>query len=416
MHHKRQLTIVLFSCVISLFLAFLLIDGFHWSVVIDEYIEWEVMIVVFGMSLLVEATSETGIFDWLIIRILKVSQGKPFPLFVLTFMITLALSTMLANVTAMILVSSMILIVCKGLDYDPVPFLFAAVLATDLAGMTTVVSSLPAIMVGTAGGIGFIDFIVISTPFLFFAVPICLFYLKKVFPPEKIPLSNGTVDTQMILDLDEWGVIENRKSFYLAWIALGGTIVGLALSDLIGIPIEVIAVSGGIIAIVLTKADETRLIRALNWDTLLFFAGLFVLVGTLEETGVLEDLALIIRNLSGEDLFISGFLILAITAIFSGILDNIPVTAALIPVVDEISQTQSNNPNFLWFVLVFSGTLGGGWTPFGSAASILVISILAKEKRPLDFKHFIKVFLPISLFLLVLSGIYLTVLAIFNFI
>ncbi|MFX0212130.1 MAG: SLC13 family permease, partial [Candidatus Hodarchaeota archaeon] len=264
--------------------------------------------------------------------------------------------------------------------------------------------------------IGFIDFIVVSLPFLMFTIPISIYYLRIVFPPEKIPLSDGAIDTEMILDLDEWGVIDNLKSFYLAWIALVGTIVGFALSDQIGVPIGVIAISGGVIATLLTRADETRLIRSLNWDTLLFFAGLFVLVGILEDTGVLEDLALSIRNLSGGDLFLSGFLILIITAFFSGILDNIPVTAALIPVVDEISQGQPNNPNFLWFVLVFSGTLGGGWTPFGSAASILVISILLKENRPLDFKHFIKVFLPISLILLALSGIYLSILAIFNII
>ncbi|UCE13232.1 MAG: anion permease, partial [Candidatus Heimdallarchaeota archaeon] len=147
-YHRQQITIILVSCLIVLFLAIFLLEDFTWHNVIDHYIEWEVLAVVFGMSLLVETISETGLFDWLIIRMLKISKGEVFPLFVLTFILTMLLSSVLANVTAMILVSSMIISTCKGLDYDPTPFILGAVLATDLAGMATLVSSLPAILVG----------------------------------------------------------------------------------------------------------------------------------------------------------------------------------------------------------------------------------------------------------------------------
>ncbi len=420
MYHNKQLTIILSSCAISLTLVFLLIDENVWDIVMEEYMEWEVLAVVFGMSLLVEATSETGLFDWLIIRMLKLSKGQPWPLFVMTFLITLALSTVLANVTAMILIGSMILTVSKGLDYDPTPFLLSSVLATSLAGMATLVSSLPAIMVGAEAGISFIDFLIVSVPFLILTTPLCIFYLKIVFPTEKIPLDStlqSAVDTQMILSLDEWGVVEDRKAFYLAIVALGITIIGFALSDVIGVPIGVIAIFGAILAIVLTQAEEHRFIHGMNWDVLIFFSGLFILVGTLEETGVLEDLADWLKEVSGGNLFLTGFMILIITGIFSGILDNIPVTAALIPVISEMNkQFQGDNPTFLWFMLVFAGAFGGGLTPFGSAASILAISLLSKEDRPLDFKNFLIKFVPISLLLLALSGIYLSILAIFHII
>ena len=420
LYHERQITIIFVSCGISLLLASFLFDTFRWSLVVlpsgdpfHGYMEWEVLAVVFGMSILVEATSETGLFDWIIIRMLKISKGRVFPLFVMTFLLTFALSTVLANVTAMILISSMILTVSNGLDYDPTPFLLGAVLATSLAGMTTLISSLPSILVGSRGGIEFVEFLVVSIPFLIFSIPLTILYLKRVFPPEKIPLGEGSqesLDTQMIMSLDEWGVVEDRQKFYLAALSLILTIIGFILADSVfSIPIGVVAIIGGILAIVLTQSDEHRLLHELNWDTLLFFAGLFILVGTLEATGILEDIAHSLTSISGGDIIIGGGLILIISSFASGILDNIPVTAALIPIVESFPTTESN-PQYLWFMLLFGGAFGGGLTPFGSAASILAISILSKEGRPLNFIYFMKKLVPISLLLLLFSGVYLTIL------
>ncbi len=420
LYHERQITIIFVSCGISLLLASFLFDSFRWSSVVlpagEPYhgmMEWEVLAVVFGMSILVEATSETGLFDWLIIRMLKISKGSVFPLFVMTFLLTFALSTVLANVTAMILISSMILTVSNGLDYDPTPFLLGAVLATSLAGMATLISSLPSILVGSRGDIEFVEFLVVSIPFLIFAIPLTILYLRRVFPPEQIPLgksSQDSLDTQMILSLDEWGVVEDRQRFYLAALSLILTIIGFILADSVfGIPIGVVAIIGGILAIVLTQSDEHRLLHELNWDTLLFFAGLFILVGTLEATGILEDLAHSLTDISRGDIVFAGGLILIISSFVSGILDNIPVTAAFIPIVESFPATDSN-PQYLWFMLLFGGAFGGGLTPFGSAASILAISILSKEGRPLNFVYFMKKLVPISLLLLAFSGVYLTIL------
>ena len=178
--------------------------------------------------------------------------------------------------------------------------------------------------------------------------------------------------------------------------------------DIIG----VVAIIGGILAIVLTGTEENTLLLRLNWGALLFFGGLFVLVGILEETEVLVHLATWLKAISGGDLLLSGIIILFITALFSGILDNIPVTAALLPVVGEMNIIhQGTHPRYLWFILVFSGALGGGWTPFGSAAGIFAVSLLAKKGRPLNFKFFIICFVPISFLLLILAGIYLSILA-----
>lgn len=422
-YHHKQITIIFVSCAISLLLASYFFEHFHWELVVlpphlGGYMEWEVLAVVFGMSILVEATSETGLFDWIIIRMLKISKGRVFPLFFLTFILTFVLSTVLANVTAMILISSMILTVSNGLDYDPTPFLLGAVLATSLAGMATLVSSLPAIMVGSknAGDISFIEFLIVSIPFLIISIPITIYYLKKVFPPEKIPLRKSSqigIDAQMILSLDEWGVVEDTRRFYLAAVALGITIFGFMFSSSIGMPIGVIAILGGVLAIVLTQSEEHRLIHELSWDTLLFFAGLFILVGTLEATEILQDIANSLKDISGGDILIAGGLILLISSFVSGILDNIPVTAALIPIVSDFNTLPSAaaHPKYLWFMLIFGGAFGGGLTPFGSAASILAISILSKEGRPLNFLYFMKRLVPISLILLALGGIYLSLLA-----
>ena len=407
--HHLQITIILVACSISVLLATLLLESFEWSHIVDHYMEWEVLVVVLGMSILVEATAETGLFDWLIIRVMQITKGEVFPLFVMTFLLTLVLSTVLANVTAMILISSIIFTICQALDYDPIPFLIAAVLATDLAGMATLISSLPAILVGTTAGIGFIDFLLISFPFVIISIPLCIFYLHKFFPSEKIPLKevSDDIDTAMILSLDPWSVIEDQKRFYLAAVSIGVTIIGFSLAQFLNIPIGVVAIIGGVLAVVLTRTNEETLLSHLNWDSLLFFGGLFILVGILEETHVLLYIADWLKSISGEDLFLSGNLILFITAIFSGLLDNIPVTAALLPVVEDMNIIyEGTHPRYLWFILVFSGALGGGWTPFGSAAGILAVSLLAKRGRPLNFKSFIICLLPISFILLILVVVF----------
>lgn len=173
-----------------------------------------------------------------------------------------------------------------------------------------------------------------------------------------------------------------------------------------------VAILGGILSIVLTRANEVKLLPKLNWGALFFFAGLFILIGLLEETEILVGLANWLQEISGGDLLFSGSLILLITAFFSGILDNIPVTAALVPVIQDMNMIHvATHPNFMWFILVFAGALGGGWTPFGSAAGILTVSSLAKERRPLNFKAFIKCFVPISVILLIFAGVYLYFLA-----
>lgn len=351
--------------------------------------------------------------------IIKISKGKQYPLFIFTFLTTLALSTVLANVTAMILISTMIITICKGLDHDPTPLLLSAVLATDVAGMATLVSSLPAILVGSVAGIGFLDYILVSLPFVLISIPICIFYLKKVFPPEDIILGQelSEISPETILTLDPWVVIEDKKAFYLAGFSILVTMIGFVLAQPLQVPIGVIAILGGILAIVLTNADERRVLSRLNWEMLLLFSGLFILIGCLEQTTVLEVIAGWLIDISNENLFFTSFLIFLMVGFFSGLLDNIPVTAALVPVIEVINQTYViTNPAYLWYVLIFAGSLGGGWTPFGSAAGILVISILAKENRPLSFKRFIKVFLPISVFLLILSAFYLSLLAILGFI
>ena len=191
-------------------------------------------------------------------------------------------------------------------------------------------------------------------------------------------------------------------------INIGITIVGFALAQPLKIPIGVVAILGGILSIVLTRANEGELLSKLNWGALFFFTGLFVLVGILEEPKILVDLAKWLQEISGGDLLFSGFLILLITAFFSGVLDNIPVTAALLPIIEDMNRNYlDTHPRYLWFIVVFAGALGGGWTPFGSAAGILVLSLLAKEGRPLNFKSFIICLAPISVLLLILGGIYL---------
>ena len=264
---------------------------FFEVVIFSSFIEWEVISIVFGMSLLVGVLSVTGLFDMVSIRITKASGGTPKKLLGLVFFLTLILSALLDNTTAIILLSGITITVTRGLDLNPIPYILAEVAATIMAGIITVIGSLPGILIASpnSGNIPFITFFLVNSLFIVVAVAISLFYLLTIFKQD-LMVSEDTssyIDHDALNLLDEWSVVDSRRNLYLGSIVLGAVVVGLVLSSSIGVSVGFIAIAGAIIAIIITKVDMQTVIHEIEMNSILFFIGLFVLVGTLQVTGIL---------------------------------------------------------------------------------------------------------------------------------
>lgn len=391
---------------------------FFEIVVFSSYIEWEVIAIVFGMSLLVAVLTETGLFDMVSIRTIKTSEGVPKTLLILVFFLTLILSAILDNTTAIILVSSITITVTRGLNLNPKPYILAEVSATVTAGIATVIGSLPGILIAGAGDITFLTFSMVNLVFLILAIIISLLYLFFVFKKDLEP-SENSVDTSSLKYLDEWSVVDNNKNLYLGTSALLIVVVGLIISNSIGLSVGFIALAGAILAVVLTRTDLESILHKVELESILFFIGLFILVGTLEISGALEELAKAMKDLAGGDPIFFLIIMVIIGSLLSAIVDNIPVTIMMAEVVNIMlddpifsNLTLFGHPigGLLWFTLLYAVTFGGGLTPFGTVTGVIGVQVLSQEGKPISFMDFVKTMAPLATILLILGFFYLLIL------
>ncbi|MFX0172841.1 MAG: SLC13 family permease [Candidatus Hodarchaeota archaeon] len=389
----------------------------------SAFIEWEVISIVFGMSLLVAVLSDTGLFDMVSIRTIKMSQGVPRRFLILVFFLTLVLSALLDNTTAIILLAGITITVTRGLDLNPKPYILAEVAATVMAGIITVIGSLPGILIASvnAGNIPFATFSIINSGFIIAAVIISLIYLFAIFKKELAITeeSSSNIDTTALSFLDEWSVVDSKRKLYLGSIVLGVIVLGLVLSSQIGLSVGFIAITGAIIAIVVTQSDMNRVIHRIELDSILFFMGLFVLVGTLQLSGALEVLAQIMLEVSGGNPLILAIIIITLISLLSAVVANIPITIALAEVIRILladpefsNQTIFGFPvgGFLWFTLLYAVTFGGGFTPFGTVTGVIGVQVLSQQGYPVTFMEFVKKMAPLAAILLIIGFVYLLIL------
>ncbi|MFX0053054.1 MAG: SLC13 family permease, partial [Candidatus Hermodarchaeota archaeon] len=389
----------------------------------SAFIEWEVISIVFGMSLLVAVLSDTGLFDMVSIRTIKMSQGVPRRFLILVFFLTLVLSALLDNTTAIILLAGITITVTRGLDLNPKPYILAEVAATVMAGIITVIGSLPGILIASvnAGNIPFATFSIVNSGFIIVAVIISLIYLFAIFKNELAITeeSSSNIDATALSFLDEWSVVDSQRKLYLGSIVLGVVVLGLVLSSQIGLSVGFVAITGAIIAIVVTQSDMNRVIHRIELDSILFFMGLFVLVGTLQLSGALEVLAQIMLEVSGGDPLILAIIIITGISLLSAVVANIPITIALAEVIRILladpefsSQTIFGFPvgGFLWFTLLYAVTFGGGFTPFGTVTGVIGVQVLSQQGYPVTFMEFVKKMAPLAAILLIIGFVYLLIL------
>ena len=366
-------------------------------------IDWGTIGIIIGSTIFVELISRSGLFAWISVKILKVSKGDPFKLLICFSGLTVVFSAFLNNVTAMIIVGSLTIVACKKLELSAMPFLLAEGIYTNVGGLLTLISSIPNIIVGTAAGIGYAEFLMVAGPYCLITFFATLYLVRWIFKIQ--PLTNEEVkaDAKAMVDaFDEWETVKDRKFFYLSACVLGAIILGFALHSSIPVlsdmGLEVIAIIGATVMLVIYPTDVEGVLNEVEWTLVLFFVGLFTLLGVMEHAEVLDMIGTWLKYPLKEGGPVGGpIAMMWSSAFFSGLTDNIPLAAVLAKVLggfqSQITELKwfAEYGHMLWWSLIFGAGLGGNFTPIGSASTVVAIGILKKEGHNITFMQYVKI-------------------------
>ena len=355
----------------------------------DTGIDWNVIFLLFGMMVIVGVLRQTGIFEYVAIWAAKRAGGRPFRVMVLLCLITAVASAALDNVTTVLLIAPVTLLVCEQIGVRPVPFLIAEALASNIGGTATLVGDPPNLIVASRSGLGFNDFLVNMGPIVllmllaFVGLARILFRKDFVADPEQV---------DRVMQLDEREAIENPSLLWRSLVVLALVLAAFSLHGVLHLAPSVVALLGAGVLVAISRLRPESYLAEVEWATLLFFAGLFILVGSLVKTGVIARVAAAVGGVAGDSVPAAMMLILWGSAALSALVDNIPFVATMSPVVDQL--VRGNGPlggqNGLWWALVLGADLGGNATAIGASANVVVAGIAKRSGHPISFWEFTK--------------------------
>ena len=370
-----------------------------------EHIAFNTLGVLLGMMLFVSVVKLSGVFEFLAIKCARLAKGDPWKIMLLFVLLTAVLSAFLDNVTTVLLIGPMTLTVCKLLDVNPIPFFMTEILASNIGGTATLIGDPPNIMIGSAAGYSFFDFILYDAP----AVAIILVAILGVF--YALYGRKMNVDDEhkaRIMELDEHAQIKNRRLLKQSVVMTALVVVGFMAHGALGLESCIIALgAAGIIMLISGESIEEALSNV-EWTTLSFFAGLFVIVGALAETGVIGMLANGWIDATGGNVFITMLVLLIGSAVISSFLDNIPFVATMIPILLAMEST-GMDVTPLWWAVSLGACLGGNGTLIGASANVVLSDISKKHGYEITFAKFFKTGFPIMLLTILIAGVYLVV-------
>ncbi|MFI7706757.1 SLC13 family permease [Nonomuraea sp. NPDC049480] len=366
-------------------------------------IDWNVIFLLLGMMVIVGVLKETGVFEYLAIWAAKRARGKPFRLMVLLVIITASASALLDNVTTVLLIAPVTFLVCERLALSPVPFLIAEAMASNIGGAATLVGDPPNIIIASRGGLTFNDFLIHMAPLVIVLmvvfVGLCRWLFRKSFTYDPDRAAE-------IMTLNEREAIADRRLLWQSLAVLALVMTAFVLHPVLHYEPSVVALLGAGVLVAVTKIRTEQAIAEVEWPTLVFFAGLFVMVGALVETGVIGALAKAAVAATAGQPELTTMGLLGVSAVLSAIVDNIPYVATMSPIVEQLVQANGGQ-QVLWWALAFGADLGGNATAVGAAANVVVLGIAARNGTPISFWQFTKYGLVVTVVTVVLAAPYL---------
>ena len=372
-----------------------------------HHIDFNTLGLLMGMMVIVNITSETGLFNYLAIWAAKKVKAKPISLLIALSLLTAVCSALLDNVTTVLLTVPITFSITKQLNVDVKPFLIAQILASNIGGTATLIGDPPNIMIGSAVGLQFMDFITNLTAIciLIFIVTIALLiviYGKKLHTTDEL--------REKVMQLDEKSQIVEPRLLKKCLFALAITISLFVLHGQLHLDTATAAMTGaGLLLLISFPQKEAMIAKVLSkveWLAIFFFAGLFILVGALVETGVIKMLAEEAIKITNGDLTATSMLILWMSAYASAFIDNIPFVATLIPLIQDMGQMGMTNLDPVWWSLSLGACLGGNGTLIGASANVVVASMAAQRGKPISFISFMKIALPMMTLSIAISSVY----------
>lgn len=347
----------------------------------------EIIFLLIGMMMIVEIMSETGVFQWVAIKIAQLVRGNPIKILVFTSIVTAVFSAVLDNVTTILLVVPVTIFLAKRLEVDPKPFVLLQIFASNIGGTATMIGDPPNLIIASLSGLEFNDFIFNLTPFIIINMTVLLIS-SALFFKNKLQVSNELKAGIMELSLDR--TITNKKLLIQSIIVFSMVILGFLTNSVTHIGLAIIAILGATVLIFLSKKKPEEIFSKVEWDTLFFFGGLFVLVDGIENLGIISKLSeYLIYFTEGNLKFTSG-LVLLISTILSPIVGSIPHTLSFGKILLEISPNFSGDTQVLWWALSLGACLGGNMTIVGAAANIVGASVAKKAGIEISFMEFFK--------------------------
>jgi len=377
----------------AIMLLFGMANGFYSQEEAFRSVDFNTILLLLWMMLTVVILEKTGYLQYLAIHMAQKSRGRQWPLLVFLGTTTTVLSTMLDNVTTVVVIAPVTIAICRALAINPIPYLIAEAVLSDTGGVATLIGDPPNVIIGSAAGLTFNDFLLHLAPITLVAWLVSL-YLLKIYYRHDLVQSSSRVDELMEMDpaaeLTDWP--QARKVL----IVLAGVMVLFLFHGALHLQASTVAFIGFATAFAWARPDPDEILHKIDWSVLLFFSALFVLVGGVEKSGALEVIGESLVGLTRTDLLTATLIMLWAAALISAIVDNIPFTIAMVPIIKHL-EAQGIPVEPLWWALAMGAGFGGNGTPIGSTANVVIVSLSEKTAHPISFRAWLRIGLPIML-------------------
>lgn len=371
-----------------------------------EGIDFNTLGLLIGMMVIVGIAKDSGMFQYVAVLASKIAKGKPVAIFLLLGLITALFSAFLDNVTTVLLLVPVTFVIANNLKLNPIPFLVAEILLSNIGGTATLIGDPPNILIGSAAGLSFNDFLFNLAPVIAIIVIVTLGMLYLWYGKT---MHVSEADRKNIMRFNPKDAITDKKLLIKSLFVISIVIVGFVLHSVLHLEAATIALGGAALLLLLTMTDPEDHLKHVEWTTIFFFIGLFVLVVGLEKVGAINILAEKLLEVTGGNMTIMTLSILWGSAIFSAVVDNIPFVATMIPLIKDIGSIGGLTLGPLWWALALGADIGGNATLVGASANVVVSGMAQKEGHKIGFLSYMKVAVPLTIVALIICTIYMYV-------
>jgi Na+/H+ antiporter NhaD/arsenite permease-like protein len=373
------------------------------------YVDFDVIFLIMGMMIVIAVIEETGIFQWMAYQAYRLSRGKLWLMVTILIIITSVASALLDNVTTMLLMAPITIQIALTLGINPLALLMPEVLASNVGGISTLIGTPTNILIGSYAGLGFNDFLFNLTPGVVMALVALTIFIVLRYRKEYAE-AGGNLSEAMKERLRERGQITEPEKLRKAGIIFGIMLVLFVIGDSINLVPAVTAIMGAVAMLIWVSPDVEEMLQVVDWTTLVFFIALFIAVGALQEVGLISYIATAIGDLVGDNLTAATLILVWSAAILSGVIDNIPFTATMLPVVGYLTRTiPGAENNVLWFALSIGAAMGGNSTLIGASPNLVTAGIAERAGYRMTYLGFLKVGLPATILTVLVGTVWLLI-------